>query len=112
MEMKINVIIIVLASIAITSILFADLTKKVIVLQAGESIDLKTEVPWPVELARASYSPSADRGGFQTPITFFCEESGPVIVHGPTTVTLEYGSLPVSTSDAITSTPDAIGGGE
>lgn len=96
-----------------SSVVYASMTEKIIVLKAGETIDLKNEVPWPVAVAWAYYDPPADRGGFVSPFTSFCEDSAPVIVHGPTTITLKYGSLdiPIAT-ESIESSPDAIGGGE
>lgn len=105
-------IIVVFILVSISACSYAAMTQKIIILQSGKTINLIDEVEWPCEASWARIDPPSLVNNRVNQYISFRDYGGPVIVHGPTTITLEYGSLPVATPDAITSTPDAIGGGE
>ena len=90
--------------IAISAV--AEMTTITIVVPEGESVDLVQQVPFPVDAAIALLNPPAEVNGRVTDNVSFQQDST-VIVKGPTTITLSYG-----TPETPGTTPDAIGGGE
>jgi len=104
--------IICLLMVSFSSLAFATMASVTIDIPAGETLDITDYVQWPANNVIAHLSPAAHVNGEVTEVVGFCQDSK-VGVTGPTTVTIEYGSLdlPVASEPAI-STPDAIGGGE
>lgn len=109
--MKIKIIICLLM-VSISSFTFAAITSVVINIPASQTRNIAGDVTWPANNVTAHLSPAASVNGEITEFVGFCQDSK-VEITGPTTVTIEYGSLdlPVA-SESATSTPDAIGGGE
>ena len=91
------------------STLFASMLSSTIIVEVGKSVDLVSLVQWPAITATAKLAPPAKVNGDVTGEVSF-QQNSKVIVEGPTTITLEYGTpdIPVAT-EAETSTPDAIG---
>ena len=104
-------IIVCILMISISAFAFATMTSVTINIPAGQTRDIAQDVPWPAEMAIAHLSPAASVNGTITDRVGFCRNSKVEVV-GPTTITLEYGNPDLPAPDAITSTPDAIGGGE
>lgn len=90
------------------STLFATILSSTIIVEAGKSVDLVSLVQWPAVTATAKLAPPAKVNGDVTGEVSF-QQNSKVIVEGPTTITLEYGTpdIPVATEAEI-STPDAI----
>ena len=100
--------ILIVALILSVSSVFADMTTKVIVLQEGQSVDLVAEVEWPVVAAWADFDRPIKIGDADTTSLSF-QQVFSQRIYGPVTITLRYGD-PFPAPEAITSTPDTIGG--
>ena len=82
-------------TLLMASAVYAAMTSTSFSLEAGERRNLVSCVPWPVEVATARFDPPAKVNGSVTGMVGFCQDST-VIVEGPTTVTLEYGTPEVA----------------
>jgi len=83
--------IVLLVMVLCASIAFAAMTSKTVSIPAGDTCNLVEEVPWPVDAACARFNPPAKVNGTLSTFIGFCVNST-VMVEGPTTVTLEYGT--------------------
>lgn len=106
--MKMQIYGIVMALFFIPSMLVASMSCVTIVLEDRITVDLVSLVQWPADITTAKLSPPAKVNGVITGEVSF-QQNSRVIVEGPTTITLEYGTpdIPVATEAEI-STPDAI----
>lgn len=91
-----------------TSVLFATMSCDTIVVEDGITVDLVPLVQWPAVTATAKLAPPAKVNGEVTGEVSF-QQNSKVIVEGPTTIALEYGTPEPEPDSSPVSTPDAIG---
>lgn len=85
----------ILIALIISSAAYAAMTSITINIASGDTKNLVSCVQWPVDAATAKFNPPAKVNGELSTFISFCVSSK-VIVEGPTTVTLEYGTPEVA----------------
>lgn len=93
-------IVILVLSLLMSVAVYASMSQKIIPLASGEYVDLASQVTWPAEKAAATLVPPASVNG---QILGYVEfgQGQTVVVYGPTTIYLVYGSpTPYTTPSA------------
>lgn len=75
----------------VTACSFAVMNTMTLQVASGETKDIVSSVPWPADAAIAKFNPPAKVNGILATRISFCVSSK-VVVEGPTTVTIEYGT--------------------